>query len=351
MIGQTWWSRMVNAVRFLNDAHDSLMSGKSVVLHFPGEIPWQELLIEELERKLGRTSDDRMFRVHSVKDVKEDPGEYLFRHYCSEEERGNYWAPTHQTYERFLAMSPKTTLTHRYLCLKDVNSENCSRWIKSISDYTEACEKDAEHGLFILLSQGAAPRSTKSVNVYQYANYITDYDCLMLCQTLISSLSCSSAAKQYISEVASNLADNQVELAGMLVSYKMELIQKPESVAWEVFTKENIACENLREKVNTALWEAQVKIIFPLLERYRRDLIQKHQHQLKKHLPMPGSDGKMIHSLNELELGELYFLCYNHKLLSTPEFNRLVKMRDARNSLAHWGVIPYSELVNELQLI
>ena len=41
MIGELWWNRLVNSVRFLDDIQIAVMNEKSVVLFFDDEIPWR----------------------------------------------------------------------------------------------------------------------------------------------------------------------------------------------------------------------------------------------------------------------------------------------------------------------
>ena len=43
MIGELWWNRLVNSVRFLDDIQIAVMNQKSVVLFFDDEIPWQDI--------------------------------------------------------------------------------------------------------------------------------------------------------------------------------------------------------------------------------------------------------------------------------------------------------------------
>ena len=48
MIGELWWNRLVNSVRFLDDIQIAVMNEKSVVLFFDDEIPWQDIMIETI---------------------------------------------------------------------------------------------------------------------------------------------------------------------------------------------------------------------------------------------------------------------------------------------------------------
>ncbi len=344
MTGELWWTRMINAVRFLDDITDSLISGKSVALNFLNEIPWADDMTEMLWQKLEKTSD-YTFDIHDVASVKK-PGDYLFRKYFSKQEQSKFWEPTHRTYERFMAANTNTPLNHRYVCAKNITSLNASDWMKSVSEYLEYCNDEKEHGKFILITEKANIRSSEYIDCYNYEDYVTDYDCLMLCLTKISSLKCSSVQKQYISEVASNIANNNVEIAGKLVSFETELIKNPISVTKNILDDE-MGLEKKPEietNVNKAVWQAQVKIIFPKLEDFRRNTIQKYRNRIKKYFPFKSSTGERIDNPDELEIGQLYKIFKDNNIAEYSELKLLGNMRDARNNLAHCKPISYSKL-------
>ena len=63
---EIWWTRLSNSVRFLEDARDALLSGRSVVMTFPDEVPWQDVMTDTLEQHLFPITDERSFEVHDV---------------------------------------------------------------------------------------------------------------------------------------------------------------------------------------------------------------------------------------------------------------------------------------------
>lgn len=345
MTGKLWWSRMINAVRFLDDIVDSLISGKSVALNFPDDIPWADIMAETLWQKLEKISDSHTFDIHDVKSVK-SPGEYIFQKYFSEQERNKFWPPTHRTHERFMAMNNNTPLNHRYICAMNISSLNASQWMKSVSEYLENCSSESEHGRFILITEKSNIRSSEYIECYNYEDYVTDYDCLMLCMTKISSLKCSSMEKQYISEVASNIANNNVEIAGKLISYETKLIKNPGEIAKKVFEDTGVTGSD----INKAVWSAQLKIIFPKIEDFRRNIIQKYQNKIKKYLPVTSSIGESINTPDELEIGQLYKLFKDYNISDQNELKFLGNMRNARNNLAHCKPVQYDKLI-ELKIL
>lgn len=345
--GELWWSRLVNSVRFLDDVKDAMLEGKSVILNFTGTIPWYDDLKEFLEQKLDCMTDTRSFVYDDVTTVTMNPGEYLFTKYFSEAERRKYW--TNKSYEHFMAENDNTTLNHRILCITGINSGNVASWLKTVSEYLEYRNSE-ERCVFILFVQQANTNASKLISNIQYADYVTDYDCLMLCLTLLSTEKCSSIQKQYISEIASNIADNNVEIAGLLAKEGMSLAEDPYGTASQVLWDNDIKVANLSEVVETAVWKAQIKLVFPRLEDFRRNLVQKYSEKIKKHLPITSSSGERIDKPSDVEIGQLFFIAGKGKFLEKNEFDMLSKMREARNLLAHSEGIKFGNL-QEMKLI
>ena len=173
---------------------------------------------------------------------------------------------------------------------------------------------------------------------------------MILCLTLVSDLKCRRAEKMYLCEVASNIAHNNVELAAMLASRRTNLIQNPYNVSAKVFEENEVKVTNLKERVRMAVWEAQIKLVFPKIENFRADLIRKYESKISRFLPIKSSNNDVVDKATDLEIGQLYFICRSQKIIDLPEFEMLKKMRDARNTLAHWEALSYDRLT-EINLI
>ncbi len=352
MIGRLWWDRLVNSVRFIEDTQDLLSEGKSVILNFDNEIPWQDELTDILGQRLAEMTDSKSSEIYDVSGVKQ-PGLYLFEHFCSESERKKYWPTKHLSHERFLASSRETPLCNRFVFITGIDADNSEAWVESVSEYMENVDPETEHGIFILLVKNKLVKQSKWLEYLKYEDYVSDYDCMMLCLTLISELSCSRTEKMYLCETASNIAHNNVEHAGMLVSEELELIKKPLITTEKVYQENGITITDLEETVNVAVWEAQLKLVFPKLENFRAELIRKHESKIKKYLPIKSSNGENITKASDLETGQLYYICKENKadkIIDYNEYEMLKKMRDARNLLAHRETLNYNQL-KELEII
>lgn len=345
-INELWWSRLVNSVRFLDDIKDNLINGKSVIMNFSDEIPWFDEMACFLEQKLSFMTDTKSFIIEDVSSVKKAPGEYLFERFCSESERKNYWPD--KSYECFLATNDNIILNHRIVCITGLSSSNANQWIKCVNEYLENCNSD-ERAVFILVVQRSKTNESKFISNICYSDYVTDYDCLMLCLTVLSTEKGSVAQKQYAAEIASNIARNNVEIAGLLASGGISLAEDPFGTASEILRDNNIRISNLEENVKTAVWQSQIKLVFPKLEDFRREIAQKYKSNIQKYLPITSSSGERVDRAIDVEIGPLFVICNKSKILSKSEFDMLSKMRDARNALAHTDVIEFKKL-KDLQL-
>ena len=355
MMSRLWWTRLVNSARFLDEAQDALMEGQSILLSFESEVPWKETMLETLEQKLLDMTDSRTFdiidageadTVSSGKD-KFQAGRCLMERYCSREEQKKYWPTTHGRPECFLAQSSDTTLNSRFVCVTGINQKNLAMWTESVSEYISACEDGKEHGIFILVAECPAVTTPKPLLLKQYADYVSDYDCMMLCLTVISEIKCGKAEKMYLCEAASNIAHGNVELAGLLASEGLKLIQQPEPVVSRVYEENGIDTSGLHDQVRMAIWEAQIKLVFPRLENFRAQIIRKYESRLQGYLPIRSSNNDSVDKAIDLEIGQLYYLCKNNaaaRITSLEEFEKIRKMRDARNMLAHWDTLSYEKL-------
>lgn len=342
-MGVTWWTGMVNAVRFLKHAENVLVEGKSVLLNFPSTPPWERILCQAVRENMSNLDFSRVFDEIDGSGVK-DTGKYLFERYLMESEQNDYWEPTFGCYENYLAQQRGTKLNQRIVCVRGIASGDAPAWAQTVSTYHAAVQRDGEHAVFLLLAQNASVHASESLACYSYTDYVSDYDCLMFCMTLLSAKHLGSLQKQYISEVAGNIANNNIEIAGALAQYGEALVKSPVAVVKEVQQSQIWHMPPTADDVNMAVWEAQIRMLFPKLEQFRRRFIDKYRKKLEQHLPIHSSDGERIESADDLELGHLYHLCKLHFLAEKEDFNQIYHMRAVRNRLAHWKPLTYEEL-------
>ena len=100
-----------------------------------------------------------------------------------------------------------------------------------------------------------------------------------------------------------------------------------------------------RTVMDSLIWEGQIKLLFPAIERYRSCFVKKHLSSIESVLPIENVFGEIISNPLDVELGLLIQLAGMKKLsLSNSEYEMLDQYRHARNDLAHLSVLDFSRV-------
>ena len=97
------------------------------------------------------------------------------------------------------------------------------------------------------------------------------------------------------------------------------------------------------------IWAAQVSILFPLVERERRRLLDVYRELWHLHLPHTRENGKEIQHAENLEIGDMAALARWNEAFET-ERRHLRWLQDVRNALAHNRIVPWQKLVDPIAL-
>lgn len=343
---ELWWGRTPNPARFQRDVLEQVELENSVVLNFPGDVPWRSVFISMLQNSLHQTSATRDFLVIEApyeRDPKKrmEPGEFILKNHCEQWDYDNYW-PT-QTYGQYLASKP-VTLHQMYIYVNGIHRDECEAWFQFVRDYLESFPENAQHAVFLLEVQCSSVSGYRQLTFLNYQDYVSDYDGLMLCLAVTAPLRCSSTQKQYIAEIADHIAGENVEQAGQLADEGVALAQSPLETVGTLFADYGYNSEDLEKRVHAAVWEAQIKIIFPKMEQFRSAFIRKHHEKLMGVMPVRNSNGETIYEPDELELGTLYFICNTKCHVEQKDYEKLRSYREARNKLAHWDILSYEDM-------
>ena len=83
------------------------------------------------------------------------------------------------------------------------------------------------------------------------------------------------------------------------------------------------------------------------MENFRAELIRKYEIKLSRYLPIKSSNNDIVEKPSDLEIGQLYFICKENssqKITDRSEYEMLKKMREVRNTLAHWETLSYKQI-------
>ena len=349
---QIWWGRVPNAISFINDIADNLLDEKSIILHYKQDVPWYETMVQQVKELVMQQNSSKRFEViHSV----DDPGPYLLHEFCKPEKRASY-RPT-KKFSTFFAESDDIVLHARYLWVYIESLESLSKWTEFISEYVKCRKKDKENAAFILEWSGEKPANArKGIRLLSFDDYISDYDRIVFSTLAASGTREDTRIKNYLTELAANIAGNDFELSAACVSEYKDFLRDPYSVICKIIgtqyrsNGDNYIYDSTEKDVSYYIWQAQIKTIYPLIEEYRGTFVSKHANAIMKELPISSSYGEVYDDPANVELGTLVFMAVNGCLyLNNNEYSRLKMFKDARNMLSHLNTLSIEEIRNLLQ--
>lgn len=337
--GDIWWSQMLNSVRNFNLLKNALSEEKSVLLFSKEQIPWKDILLDKIKKQLGDITAFRSFEMIKA-DKSVEPGYTVLNSLCSQNIQAGYWPD--QSYARYLSAMDSITLNSLYVWVEGIESEEeLSGWISFVNEYRKNADilgKERERAIFILETVGSFSFETKSEYFFSINMTPSEFDRHMFCMVNTFDISCSYALKQYIAELAFNIASENIELCGCLAKSGEDMLDNP-GKAYNVCCDELGVPDNLRKdgsRIDRDIIVSQMRTIFPMLEQRRYMFIEKYVNEIQKILPVKNSIDELVTEPFELELSTLFYIVnQNWIIASEDDRNNLRICREIRNKLAH----------------
>lgn len=350
MSNTTWWGELPNAEKFIEAVTLDLRDGKDVLLELPEHLPWEAAFYEQLAISLEKNGV-----VHALRELEDDPhkepGEIILRKFCKPERRAQY--RPNIGYGRFLANSQGSTLSTALIEVHDLRNGRLEVWLDFVREYRKALSND---GAVFLLETRERPERTKGMSVHAYAGSIGSFDAYTFYMISASSYSGTLLQRRYLAELAFTLCGSDAELGGACLQNSFVFISKPlerlNDVCNTLFRADggNFRLPGNKTNLKKQVWQAQLRIVFPLLEDYRQDLIRKYRKDVEHCLPIETAHGEIISEPEDVELGSLSWLIRQKRLNVTAYEETCIEVcKDARNSLAHLKPIGYNLLMDVLK--
>ena len=341
-----WWKQVTNAVNFVSDVKESLLEEKSILLKYSSGMPWRNQLVDEIMDTVKlQNSDKKFITVPNI----EDPGKYLLKEFCKPEKRAEY-RPS-KGFARFFAESDDIVLHDRYLWIIVSTLDELNKWMTFISDYIKERGKKKKTA-FILEWCGEDTISAKrGIKLYSFDDYINEYDRMVFTMLAASSIKEHSFMKRYLAELVVNVAGNDIELAAECIKNHKAFLKNPAQFITATCKEqlrsngEPFSYSKDATEVEHLIWLAQIKTVYPYLEEYRENFVQKYHHVITKQLPIQASYGEIYNDPKDVELGTLmYMVGLGYIMLKQTEYERLKRYKDARNSLSHLTALSVEEV-------
>lgn len=334
-----WWNKITNASHFIEEIVDAVQDKKSVLLQLPINVPWYSTMQDLVSNDIYMLNSDRSYQY--VSDTGIEPGEYLLREFCKSEKRAQYRPSI--GYAEFLAKSDDIVLNDMILWVASVNGKQVQKWLDFIVNYNKALGKGKKGCLFIIETYEEKNISNKKgIKHISFEKEIEYYDYYLFNMLAASDLKGSQLFKQYLAEAVSTMLPNDVELSSRCILHGKAFLENPLEVIERIVDEEyrsDGTCFNVnvtKEQLQERLWEAQIKVIFPLIEKHRNAIVKKYHREISALLPITAAYGEVFHEVTEVELGTISYLQGTDRIqMCGSDAHKVSKLKKARNDLAH----------------
>lgn len=339
---EIWWKQVGGSLRLVQAVVEHLQQEESLVLRTPKHIPWESTFEELLHRQLCTLDAGRMVRILDAGEV-EEPEKFMLEELCPPDVRNRFWFNT--TVAEHLAQSPALSLHQSYLWVRSIPSAAAmQKWKVFVRQY-EKCAREQQlpqRAVFLL----EAPGTGTDHDFPTVLCAAQEHDCRIFCMEAAA----GSAMPDYLAELALRMGRQDPEACGLLLAAPDALLGDPIGTAKRLLSGARYSSglpmpAPQEAQLHSAVLLAQIMQVFPRLEQFRLQYVQDHAVQLQTYLPIQGSQGDLIYDPQDLELGNLFFLCRQVGTnFSTEDYHRIDTCRTLRNKLAHNDLLTFEEV-------
>lgn len=334
LFAKIWWEDLSGPRRFLSTAAEKLSAGKSVVLHLPESVPWVETMRNVLEKLLRRGTQS--IKIVDAEKISDEPQKFVLDELCAD--KSGFRPFNRKAYAKFLATRTGIALNDTCLWIRNADSAKSADWFAFIAEY-HGFLKAQRGGIFLLETKNSFVGKS-GVEILSYDDKISDYDSFAFnIFTAADFGNENRLMKQYLAELVTAFTAGNVEFGSVCIQHRNEFLRAPANVFDEILREGKFTTKKTPEDIDRDIWTTQLKLIFPLVENFRRRFIKRYEDEIRGRIPFHSAP------LEELEIGALFGL-FNGKNwhLIANDGADLEFYREIRNKLAHLKILPFDEL-------
>ena len=140
---------------------------------------------------------------------------------------------------------------------------------------------------FPKIEESLSIASKKGIKICSFDEYLSEYDRFVFCTLAASAIRERSFIKNYLTELVANVVDNDIELCAQCLENYREFLRDPYATIRGI-TDEKVRSdgrefnfEKSKSEVDHSIWLAQIRSVYPVLEEYREDFVQRNK--MEKH--------------------------------------------------------------------
>lgn len=339
-----WWGKINNAARLIDDIVDNVVKRRQTVIctsgtPFPKElsgIAQDEICRQDSENRLTVLDDSLL----------DKPVVDLMWERCPEDVTGTYFPKKGSTRTSFICGCDQFSLNDSTVWVSGISDERLPEWIAFVRDYGAGC-REFHHAAFVLETNSPQSHQGKMKNItfYSASDYITDYDLNVYYMLQASEISsCSPIMSQYIAELVTTLCGSDPYTAESMLSHKKEIAERP----LELY-EECGGAPLTRAELQSRLWKAQMRVLFPVIEECRCRIVNNYLDKLEKAMPFTTAYGVRIDEPFELDIGNILSMHGSGSImLNSRDKELLSDLKPIRDDLAHMKPAAYDVIESML---
>lgn len=334
LFGKIWWEDLNGPRRFIVETVEKLSGGQSVVLCLPERVPWLKTMRDVLEKFLNKGTQS--IEVIDAENISSEPQDYVLKEFCANKD--GFRPYSKKAYAKFLAESTGIILNDSCLWIRNATPAQVDKWFAFIADYQKFLA-GKRGGVFLLEAGEDFIGKAAGVKTLSYADSISDYDSFAFnIFTAADFGNENHLIKQYLAELVSALTEGDVEFAAACINRSQDFLKAPDVAFENILREGKFTSKKTSDDIEQSIWMTQLKLIFPLVETFRRNFIKQYEQQIKDtppYYPVP----------EEVEIGQLYGQFNQRRwLISESDGDDLEMYREVRNKLAHLVTLPFEDL-------
>lgn len=352
-----WWNQIPNARRMISDTVSKAHRGGSVLLTLPPEMPWKQTFRKIAQQELLAGDPNNALEVIQLPET-EDVGQYFAQTYCSQEKLATY--RKNISYAEFLGQSTDIPFHDRIFWMTDTPETAAEDLFRFVSDYLASVTKGVRPAVFVIETDNPnlQVELKKGISALDYNSYITSFDKYVFSAIAAANVPCSNCLRPYLAELIATICGNDIELAAMAAKQKDQIMIHPQKTIGKIHKQERRSdgqtfdLEKIEKILWDRVWEAQIKVVFPAIEKFLCEFAIGHKEDIERCLPYVRYGTNItVRAADQAELSDLTRLYLDGKLaISQTDFDRLEMLRRARNNLAHMQAIGYRGVCDILSL-
>ena len=366
--GREWWTLVTGPRTMTDDLVAALCEQKNVVLALPTELPFKEEMRAAMWRAIDGEEELSLATLLPVRadSLLTDPfdfGHELLEQFAPSEiaktyrpDRGTVWE-----YIKANRVLPKSIVWAEDF--SGATGENVVGFCR------DCCSSSLESGLVVAevsdISFGL--ESSKGLKVLNWSDYVNVADvrafAMLLAARLLGSM-VPDGERLYAATLSFKVCRNDVESAVGLMSvlrdhdYDVRAALEDLHMGGGLVGEHGLSAlvgEGKWDEIERRVWEAQVEVLFPKVERRRIDIISRLEAPLRSVLDSEEGvvqyDERIV-DLNDVELGTLVYLVASRRLDVGDSGLRdeIHFLRDVRNSMAHVDLLEWPKVRRVLEL-